>query len=38
MESRIKVAGHPLHPMLIVFALGLLAQHFEVQTMALLMT
>jgi uncharacterized membrane protein len=25
MESRIKVAGHPLHPMLIVFPLGLLA-------------
>jgi uncharacterized membrane protein len=25
MESKIKVAGHPLHPMLIVFPLGLLA-------------
>jgi uncharacterized membrane protein len=25
MESRVKVAGHPLHPMLIVFPLGLLA-------------
>lgn len=25
MESRIKIAGHPLHPMLIVFPLGLLA-------------
>lgn len=25
MESRLKVAGHPLHPMLIVFPLGLLA-------------
>jgi uncharacterized membrane protein len=25
MESRIKLAGHPLHPMLIVFPLGLLA-------------
>ena len=25
MESRTKVAGHPLHPMLIVFPLGLLA-------------
>src|SRR5687767_2543813 len=25
MESRIKVAGHPLHQMLIVFPLGLLA-------------
>ena len=25
MESRIKVVGHPLHPMLIVFPLGLLA-------------
>jgi uncharacterized membrane protein len=25
MESRIKVAGHPVHPMLIVFPLGLLS-------------
>jgi uncharacterized membrane protein len=25
MESRVKVAGHPIHPMLIVFPLGLLA-------------
>src|SRR3954470_4841193 len=25
MESRVKVAGHPVHPMLIVFPLGLLA-------------
>jgi uncharacterized membrane protein len=25
MESKIKIAGHPLHPMLIVFPLGLLA-------------
>ncbi len=25
MESRIKIAGHPIHPMLIVFPLGLLA-------------
>jgi uncharacterized membrane protein len=25
MESRIKIAGHPVHPMLIVFPLGLLA-------------
>jgi uncharacterized membrane protein len=25
MESRVKVAGHPLHPMLIVFPLGLLS-------------
>ena len=25
MESRVKVAGHPLHQMLIVFPLGLLA-------------
>lgn len=25
MESKVKVAGHPLHPMLIVFPLGLLA-------------
>lgn len=25
MESRIKLAGHPVHPMLIVFPLGLLA-------------
>jgi uncharacterized membrane protein len=25
MESRIKIAGHPLHPILIVFPLGLLA-------------
>jgi uncharacterized membrane protein len=25
MESRAKVAGHPVHPMLIVFPLGLLA-------------
>jgi uncharacterized membrane protein len=25
MESRVKVAGHPLHPMLVVFPLGLLA-------------
>jgi uncharacterized membrane protein len=25
MESKIKVAGHPLHPILIVFPLGLLA-------------
>lgn len=25
MESRIKVLGHPVHPMLIVFPLGLLA-------------
>src|SRR6266566_8239823 len=25
MESRIEIAGHPLHPMLIVFPLGLLA-------------
>jgi uncharacterized membrane protein len=25
VESKIKVAGHPLHPMLIVFPLGLLA-------------
>ncbi len=28
MESRIKVAGHPLHPMLIVFPLGLLVTSF----------
>lgn len=25
MESRVKVAGHPVHPMLVVFPLGLLA-------------
>jgi uncharacterized membrane protein len=25
MESKVKVAGHPIHPMLIVFPLGLLA-------------
>jgi uncharacterized membrane protein len=25
MESKVKVAGHPVHPMLIVFPLGLLA-------------
>ena len=25
MESRFKIAGHPFHPMLIVFPLGLLA-------------
>ena len=25
MESRVKLAGHPIHPMLIVFPLGLLA-------------
>src|SRR5581483_3248423 len=25
MESRAKLAGHPIHPMLIVFPLGLLA-------------
>src|ERR671933_311382 len=25
MESRVKLAGHPVHPMLIVFPLGLLA-------------
>src|SRR4051794_39747961 len=25
MESRFKLAGHPVHPMLIVFPLGLLA-------------
>jgi uncharacterized membrane protein len=25
MESRVKIAGHPVHPMLIVFPLGLLA-------------
>src|SRR5690242_1591743 len=25
MESKIKIAGHPVHPMLIVFPLGLLA-------------
>ena len=24
MESKVKLAGHPLHPMLIVFPLGLL--------------
>ena len=24
MESRVKLAGHPVHPMLIVFPLGLL--------------
>ena len=25
MESRVKVAGHPVHPMLVVFPLGLLS-------------
>jgi uncharacterized membrane protein len=25
MESKVKLAGHPVHPMLIVFPLGLLA-------------
>ena len=25
MESKVKLAGHPIHPMLIVFPLGLLA-------------
>ena len=25
MESRLKLLGHPIHPMLIVFPLGLLA-------------
>jgi len=25
MESRVKLMGHPIHPMLIVFPLGLLA-------------
>ena len=25
MESKVNVAGHPVHPMLIVFPLGLLA-------------
>ncbi|HET6261102.1 MAG TPA: DUF2231 domain-containing protein, partial [Chloroflexia bacterium] len=25
MESRVKLLGHPIHPMLIVFPLGLLA-------------
>jgi uncharacterized membrane protein len=25
MESRVKLFGHPVHPMLIVFPLGLLA-------------
>ncbi len=28
MESRAKIAGHPVHPMLIVFPLGLLATSF----------
>src|SRR5438874_1872907 len=28
MESRIKLFGHPIHPMLIVFPLGLLATSF----------
>jgi uncharacterized membrane protein len=28
MESKAKVAGHPLHPMLVVFPLGLLATSF----------
>ena len=25
MESRVKLMGHPIHPMVIVFPLGLLA-------------
>lgn len=28
MESKVKIAGHPVHPMLIVFPLGLLATSF----------
>ena len=28
MHSRVKIAGHPVHPMLIVFPLGLLATSF----------
>lgn len=36
MESRAKIAGHPIHPMLIVFPLGLLATAavFDVITIA----
>ena len=38
MESRIKIAGHPLHPMLIVFPLGLLATAVAFDIAALIST
>src|ERR1041385_989043 len=36
MESKVKVAGHPVHPMLIVFPLGLLATSviFDINTLS----
>jgi uncharacterized membrane protein len=36
MESRVKVAGHPVHPMLIVFPLGLLATAVGFDVVALI--
>jgi uncharacterized membrane protein len=35
MESRAKLAGHPIHPMLVVFPLGLLATSFIFDLVAL---
>ena len=36
MQSRVKLLGHPIHPMLVVFPLGLLAMSviFDVLTLA----